>query len=552
MNTIKELIESNEKLIIVPTDGGLSGTLKQINFAYKAAKTQGRRVVVVTQDGHPGAYLPWIINPIPGVTFCRSAIFSAGKVLINGELEISATQLTKKGGVPSKSRVVYVNRPYYPADIENLLKHISVRPALLPAIETPELPTSYCAVHLRHTDYRTDYKAVIDGLPLDGTKYVVCTDSAEVYAYAKQVLGTAIHPIQRNRATGEQNTHEGCGYGTALEAWADLRIMIGAERLITAPILPDPDRVQTVAGTWRSGFSRIAEIVREQPTRYSLFSASSGGDAHSVAVGMASHPPREAGLLASVPKLLPQCDELFLYLNNYSDDILSKLPYSDKITAILAGDNRYFADLRTRGKHFGAQGWQGYYITMDDDILCRDDYTAHFKAALDKYDRNAVIVTMGRPADGTLWITHAPPVPQDTVATTISSAACGYCPSDIGFSLDIFTADVKYGDDTFLAIWANEQEIPCIIAARPANWAPPDSELRYVQAFSSSAAKQTFVKARVMERKWKDIVVPGTVRATPPPAPTPQRPRRSFPYNTLGRNTVNRDPRFRHIKSHFR
>jgi hypothetical protein len=98
-------------------------------------------------------------------------------------------------------------------------------------------------------------------------------------------------------------------------------------------------------------------------------------------VGLCSHPPRKEGLLKRVKEILPQLrkdDHFQVYLNNYSPDILKELPKDPRLEVILAGTyingnivdvREQYPDLCSFGKLFSFSKWQGYFATIDDDII---------------------------------------------------------------------------------------------------------------------------------------------------------------------------------------
>lgn len=92
----------------------------------------------------------------------------------------------------------------------------------------------------------------------------------------------------------------------------------------------------------------------------------------SVFVGLASIPSREASLRQVVKDLLPQVEQLGVYLNNW-DEVPSFLQ-NPKIMIARSQDH---GDVRDNGKFFFIDKTEAvYYATVDDDIAYPADYIA--------------------------------------------------------------------------------------------------------------------------------------------------------------------------------
>lgn len=93
---------------------------------------------------------------------------------------------------------------------------------------------------------------------------------------------------------------------------------------------------------------------------------------------MAAIPRRMYSLERTVESLLPQCDHLMLYLNDFSyvPDFLKH----DKIQ-IVHGDN----SRRGSTKFFWADKVRGFILTVDDDLIYPPDYAEAMTTAIDRY-----------------------------------------------------------------------------------------------------------------------------------------------------------------------
>jgi len=101
--------------------------------------------------------------------------------------------------------------------------------------------------------------------------------------------------------------------------------------------------------------------------------------------------PKRIPLLENVVNcILPQVDQLNIYLNNFEE-----VPWfleNEKITVVRSQDE---GDRGDGGKFFWANKVNGYYFTIDDDIIYPPDYVERLKDALDKRGRKCVVGVHG-------------------------------------------------------------------------------------------------------------------------------------------------------------
>lgn len=109
---------------------------------------------------------------------------------------------------------------------------------------------------------------------------------------------------------------------------------------------------------------------------------------------MATMPPRIYCLLDSIPSILPQCEHLFIYLNNF-DGYIPKILNNKKITVFES--EKEIGDTGDVGKFYGCDDWQpGFHCTVDDKIIYPPSYSADMMAAVERYKRKAVVSLHGR------------------------------------------------------------------------------------------------------------------------------------------------------------
>jgi len=107
---------------------------------------------------------------------------------------------------------------------------------------------------------------------------------------------------------------------------------------------------------------------------------------------MATMPSRVVALFDTVNSILPQCDQLHIYLNNF-EQVPSFLIHP-KITTYMS--QREMGDLGDVGKFYKVEGQKGYIFTVDDKIIYPPDYVAQMIATIERTNRKAVVSNHGR------------------------------------------------------------------------------------------------------------------------------------------------------------
>ena len=102
-----------------------------------------------------------------------------------------------------------------------------------------------------------------------------------------------------------------------------------------------------------------------------------------IAAGVASVPSREQGLKQAITALMPQVNEIHVFLNGYEDVPAWLLGRS----GINIYQSQQFDDLGDAGKFFGFSHTDcEYYLTFDDDIVYPEDYAEKLVAAAKKHN----------------------------------------------------------------------------------------------------------------------------------------------------------------------
>jgi hypothetical protein len=102
-----------------------------------------------------------------------------------------------------------------------------------------------------------------------------------------------------------------------------------------------------------------------------------------VHIGMAAQPQRFNNLPTSVPILLDQCDRMFVHINGSTEypDCLDH----PKITVTTSEEN-----LGAAQKFCGVPETDGYYVSVDDDILYPKDYVDRLLEAMERHDNKII------------------------------------------------------------------------------------------------------------------------------------------------------------------
>ena len=107
--------------------------------------------------------------------------------------------------------------------------------------------------------------------------------------------------------------------------------------------------------------------------------------------GMATIYSRKETLPMVVANILPQVDELHIYLNDYG-----VVPQYMKQLQNIVPHLHPAGDLGDAGKFYTVHQHQGYYLSLDDDLIYPKDYVERLIAKIEQYKRQAVISYHGR------------------------------------------------------------------------------------------------------------------------------------------------------------
>jgi hypothetical protein len=111
-----------------------------------------------------------------------------------------------------------------------------------------------------------------------------------------------------------------------------------------------------------------------------------------ITASMATIPTRLQSLEEAAMSILPQVDELHIYLNDFNR--VPSFLVHEKIKVFQS--QKCLGDIGDAGKFYTSESVSGYHFTIDDDIVYPPDYVSKMIDAIKSYKRKAVITIHGR------------------------------------------------------------------------------------------------------------------------------------------------------------
>jgi len=192
---------------------------------------------------------------------------------------------------------------------------------------------------------------------------------------------------------------------------------------------------------------------------------------------MTTFPARRYSFEDAVKSLIPQCDFLNIYLNDY-DEIPSFLIHP-KINAVLSKNE--LGNLGDVGKFYFCDTWEeGYIFTVDDKFIYPENYTQFMISKAEQYQRKAVISCHGRILDipcetyyygAKEFFGLLGTVEKDRFVHELGTGAMCFHKdilNNVPISLEIFPrANMT---DIYFSIFLQEHKIPILVAEHRAGW----------------------------------------------------------------------------------
>lgn len=190
-----------------------------------------------------------------------------------------------------------------------------------------------------------------------------------------------------------------------------------------------------------------------------------------VTANIASMPSRVVTLEQVINSIIEQVDHVNVYLNNYSE-----IPSFLKNQKISVFTSQNHGDLGSNGKFFLSGQFEGYYFTLDDDLIYPDNYVEYLISKIEYYKRKAVVGIHGSIFDKevTDFFKHRTvfsfktSLKKDIFVNILGTGTTAYHTDTIKINLECFPYWNK--DDLCFAIAAKKQRIPLICLERPVKY----------------------------------------------------------------------------------
>jgi FkbM family methyltransferase len=240
-----------------------------------------------------------------------------------------------------------------------------------------------------------------------------------------------------------------------------------------------------------------------------------------ITANMATIPERVDVLPNVVKSIIDQVDELNVYLNGFTDLPKCLLHYKIKVF----WSQRENGDLGDAGKFYRVGKTKGYFITIDDDLIYPRDYIQKTIAAIEAYDRKAIISFHGRVLKGVKILNYYSRSSLETYRCL--NYVNGDHPVHIGgtgvmgfhysaIKLDISDFEIPNMADVWLAKKAQMQEIPIMVIGHESEWikhAPIDLNKTIAHTMKNNSETVTnivnSINWKIMKANRKiDVIIP--------------------------------------------
>ena len=289
---------TNKKIVLCIPHGGLNDTLCQIEFCRQYAIKFDRTLYLDTRkSGLLGDFSIFFkmldsvgiqhISCSSDIDFAHLNKLSAFPSVLDGRLDsydsyysptirkiverISDTPVTFNMDSEYVEDVLVHQQPGGGSKSFALLSHLTFSAPIKEEIRNrlAVLPEKYSAVHVRNTDYKSDYVSFFEDIKesVSGSNLLICSDDAEVIDYAKNYfINSKVFSITTTTLRDQKPLHRASAYKddnmrilATLNALTDLIALAKSETLHFPKIGKLSASGESTLGT--SGFSRLAEYL---------------------------------------------------------------------------------------------------------------------------------------------------------------------------------------------------------------------------------------------------------------------------------------------------
>jgi len=204
-----------------------------------------------------------------------------------------------------------------------------------------------------------------------------------------------------------------------------------------------------------------------------------------IMVTVCSLPERVRGLLKVVNDLLPQCDILNVFLAGY--DVLpdAEALQSPKINLVHCSKDQ---DRGTREKFSFLEGFNGYYITCDDDIHYPPNYVEELVRGIERHRRAALVsfhgsIIKNHPVKNFFkertCFHFRRDLPEDCEVDVTSNVTAGFHTDTLELTDKDFECERKI-DDILVSMAAIRQDVDRIVLKHPGEWIMPNPDVEHL------------------------------------------------------------------------
>ncbi len=227
---------------------------------------------------------------------------------------------------------------------------------------------------------------------------------------------------------------------------------------------------------------------------------------------MASQPRREGFLAQVLGALVPQVDQIAIFLNGYERPpvLVQELANAGKLRFVLGAEN-----LGAEQKFHWAAEWDGVYLSTDDDIIYPADYAATMVAEVERWHGRALVAAHGRVYKPRAWQVHdvMPGSVGHFYARIDESRWVNHAGTGVmAWDARILKVPTVWTErnlaDLQLALWAQLHEVPTRLITHQAHWIKSLAPLDPKGIFKTSqrqnhARRNAAIKAHGVSRGWK-------------------------------------------------
>ncbi len=306
------MIADSDKIVLVRPQGGLNDTLVQIEKCCSYAEISGRKVIVDTAYAGSYTFHDALSNYFDSRQ--RGLILDASKFEVSKARDVFPNHLSGRLGdyrtfykndccvdlikgepitfdfKKNYTERVVVHHQFGGGDSSSFFQRVFLKPELQKRLSErlARLAPSYVGVHIRNTDYQSDFRKLIDEMVANGLfknrRVFFATDSEEALHYIKTHVTDALHveftqaDLQGNQPLHRRPTNDQIYWKESnSEAILDLLTLAYSNKIFTPPIQNTIHSTDAIPSNLKfSGFVRLAIQLQSQRALLTQFAGVGG------------------------------------------------------------------------------------------------------------------------------------------------------------------------------------------------------------------------------------------------------------------------------------